>query len=193
MTLSHAANPGRHSFEVRENDYYETPEVAVRALLSVEHLPHWLWECAAGGGAIARVLRDDGHAVICSDIVPRDGFALHFTADFLTTTKAPVACEAVISNPPYRLADQFARHALNLVPRVYLLLRLAFMESVRRADILEGGALARVHVFARRLPRMHRAGWDGRRATLSVAYAWFCWNRDHRGPTTIDRISWERD
>jgi hypothetical protein len=47
-------------------------------------------------------------------------------------------------------------------------------------------------IFRKRLPMMHRAGWEGRKANSGMAFAWFTWNRNHTGPTTVDRISWER-
>jgi hypothetical protein len=72
-----------------------------------------------------------------------------------------------------------------------MLLRLAFMESERRSHILDNGKLARVHVFAKRLPMMHRAGWEGRKANSGMAFAWFIWDRAHSGPAMIDRIKWE--
>ena len=84
MTLSHAAQSGRHTNADRGADLYETPPVATEALLRVERLPHWLWEPAAGRGAIVNVLRDHGHATIASDIIDY-GFPLHFVADFLKT------------------------------------------------------------------------------------------------------------
>ena len=62
--------------------------------------------------------------------------------------------DAVVTNPPYRLAQQFVRHALTLCPRVFMLLRLTFYESERRRDVLEGAGLIRVHVFRNRLPMM---------------------------------------
>jgi hypothetical protein len=185
--LSHAANAGMHSFAERQRDLYETPVCAVAALLRVEHLPHRIWECAAGRGAIVNVLRDRDHVVIASDIHDY-GFPLHFVADFLATAKAPPGCSTIITNPPYRDADRFVRHALDPVPHVYLLLRLAFLESVRRTDILEKRGLARVHVFRKRLPMMHRDGWSGPRASSAIPFAWFRWDRDHAGPATIDRI-----
>jgi len=70
------------------------------------------------------------------------------------------------------------------------LLRLAFIESERRSRILDGGMLARILVFAKRLPMMHRAGWEGRKANSGMAFAWFVWNQNHHGPTTIERIRW---
>jgi hypothetical protein len=39
-----------------------------------------------------------------------------------------------------------------------------------------------------RLPMMHRHGWQGPRASSSIAFAWFVWDRAHRGKTELDRI-----
>lgn len=186
MALSHAAQSGRHSLEERQQDLYETPACAVETLLRVELLPLWVWEPAAGRGAIARVLRDHGHVVIASDLI--DYGNLDFVRDFLTEEKMLAGCEAICTNPPYQCANEFTKHALDLAPEVFLLLRLAFLESVRRTDVLEHRGLRAVHVFRKRLPMMHRDGWDGPRASSAIPFAWFCWRRDYRGPTTIDRI-----
>ena len=73
-----------------------------------------------------------------------------------------------------------------------MLLRLAFMESMRRTAILEGRGLARLHVFRRRLPMIYRDGWQGRKGNSGMAFCWMPWDRGYTGPTIIDRISWER-
>ena len=39
---------------------------------------------------------------------------------------------------------------------------------------------------------MHRDGWAGNRASNSVAFAWFVWERGYTGKPEIDRISWNR-
>jgi hypothetical protein len=187
--LQHSANSGRHALADRGRDLYETPPEATRALLGVEQIPHCVWEPAAGRGAIVRVLRDHGHAVIASDIINYD-FPLHFVRDFLTVTKVPAGTELILTNPPYQQATEFVPRALKLCPRVIMLLRLAFLESERRSALLDHGMLARVHVFKNRLPMMHRDGWAGPRASSAIALAWFVFDRDHSGPTTIDRISW---
>jgi hypothetical protein len=188
--LSHAANSGSHSLADRGDDLYQSPPEAVHPLLAVEKLPHGIWEPAAGKGAITVVLRDRGHAVISSDLIQYDDFPLHFVQDFLTTTQMPAGTEAIVTNPPYKLAQQFVEHALELCPRVIMLMRLAFLESERRSGILDSGQLARVHVFRDRLPMMHRDGWAGPKASSAVAFAWFVWDRNHRGPTVTNRISW---
>jgi hypothetical protein len=101
---------------------------------------------------------------------------------------APAGCEGIVCNPPYKLAPQFVRHALKLVPFTAMLLRLAFLELASRTDILEGGQLARVLVFRKRLLMMHRRNWDGPLASNSIAFAWFVWRRDWCANPEIKRI-----
>jgi hypothetical protein len=189
--LDMSSQSRRHPLAERGLDLYETPAVAVEALLRVERIPHFVWEPAAGRCAIVRVLRDHGHAVVATDIADY-GFPLHFQGDFLTEIGMPAGVEAVVTNPPYRLAEQFVAHALELAPLVIMLLRLAFLESERRCGILEGRGLARVHVFRKRLPMMHRDGWEGRKANSGMAFCWMVWERGYCGRAVIDRISWER-
>ena len=74
MALDHSCQVQRHTNAERGLDLYETPSVAVEALLRVEQLPHCIWEPAAGKGAIVRVLRGHGHSVITSDIYDYGGF-----------------------------------------------------------------------------------------------------------------------
>jgi hypothetical protein len=192
MPLDHSCQVQRHPLAERGADCYGTPSVAVEALLRVEQLPHRLWEPAAGHGNIVDVLRAHGHEVIGSDLVDYGRPDFFARRDFLLERKAPDGCGCIVTNPPFQLAEQFVAHALDLCPRVVMLLRLAFLESERRCGILEGRGLARVHVFRKRLPMMHRAGWEGRKANSGMSFAWFAWSREHAGPTTIDRISWER-
>jgi hypothetical protein len=189
--INHSAQPGQHPRADRGADLYCTPPEAVRALLHVEKLPHWIWEPAAGRGAIVNVLRDAGHAVVASDLHDY-GAPMHFLGDFLAQSKPPPGVEMILTNPPFMIAERFIMHALDLCPRVAMLLRLAFLESTRRSELIEHRGLARVHVFRNRLPMLHRDGWVGPKASSSIPFGWFCWNRNHTGPTTVDRISWER-
>jgi hypothetical protein len=182
VALDHSCQVQRHSFAERGLDLYETPGVAVEALLRVEQLPRRIWEPAAGKGAIVRVLRDHGHEVIASDIY--DYGELDFVADFLAQGQMPVDCNCVLTNPPYQKVEPFVARALELSPLVAMLLRLAFLESERRCGILENRGLARVHVFRKRLPMMHRDLWAGRKANSGMAFAWMVWDRDYTGPTT---------
>jgi hypothetical protein len=188
MSVQHAFLPQQTSYEERGDDLYETPSCATEALLRAERLPALLWEPAAGYGAIVDVLRAHGHKVLASDIADY-GIPTHFAGrDFLLESKAPASCEGIVTNPPFKLATEFARHAVKLVPYVALLLRIQFLESTKRTDVLEHSGLARVWVFRNRLPRMHRHNWDGPRSTQAQAFCWFVWERDHQGPATLHRL-----
>lgn len=187
MRIDRRTQSVRHAHEDRGHDLYETPAVAIRSLLSVERLPTLIWEPACGPGAIVRELRDAKHKVIATDLI--DYGCPHSAGgfDFLKLRHAPPNVSYIVTNPPFKHAHAFARHALELVPNVAMLLRLAFLEGERRKDILDTGRLRRVHVFARRLPMMHRAGWGGPKASSAVAFAWFVWDGD-KGPAAVDRI-----
>lgn len=178
----------RAALKVRGNDLYQSPPEAVHALLKVEPLPSRIWEPACGPGAIVSVLRRAGHSVLATDLVDYGCPDAQAGVDFLMESQH--SADAIVTNPPFKLAGEFVAHALELCPLVIMLLRLAFLESTRRSPILDGGMLARVHVFRNRLPMMHREGWDGPRSTSTTAFAWFVWSREHRGPAALQRISW---
>ena len=190
--LDHSCQVQRHTLADRKDDLYETPDVAEQALLRVEKLPEVSWECACGPGRIVKILRGAGHKVYATDLVDYGCPDSESGVDFLMEKHPSFYVGAILTNPPYKLANEFALHALTIgVPKVIMLLRLAFMESDRRTPILDSGQLARVHVFRKRLPMMHRAGWEGRKSNSGMAFAWFVWDRDHKGPTELHRVSWE--
>jgi hypothetical protein len=192
--LNHVANPGRHRLADRKDDLYETPTEAVHALLEVEgDLPDSIGEPCCGSGAIVRALRYSGFEVYSTDLVDHGCPGSESRIDFLLEQRAPDGIECILTNPPYKNADQFVAHALRLVLHVIMLLPLRFLESERRTPILDSGTLARVHVFKNRLPMMHRSGWTGPCASSSIPFAWFVWDHSHTGPATINRISVVRE
>ena len=181
----------KHALSERGNDLYESPAEAVHALLRAEDIPAAVWEPACGPGSIVRVLRGAGRTVHATDLIEYDSPDQDQGGrDFLLETAAPAGTQAIVTNPPFKLANEFVAHSLKLCPVVMMLLRLAFLESTRRGPILDGGHLARVHVFRNRLPMMHRDGWTGPKVTNPTAFAWFVWDRNHNGPTELRRISW---
>jgi hypothetical protein len=177
----------------RGDDTYPTPPAAVHALLTVEQFPDPIWEPAAGPGGIVQVLRETGHQVVATTITDQGCADCRGGVDFLEQREAPPGVTAILTNPPFSLAADFVRHGLTLVPRVAMLLRLAFLESIDRTDIIEGGQLARIYAFRNRLPMMHRDGWTGPKAGNAHAYGWFVWEVDHNGPPTLAaRITCEK-
>jgi predicted RNA methylase len=184
----------QHSHADRGADRYETPPCAVRALLNAMpdfdgYHPNRLspvWEPACATGNISKTLEEYGYTVISSDLYPPSyGYC---EVDFLDRSVSFVA-SSVITNPPYRLANDFVRRALEVAPHVYMLLKTTFLEGDKRSDIIERSGLRRVFQFRNRIPMMHRDGWTGPKITNPVAYAWFEWEAGYTGYPEIVRIT----
>lgn len=194
--ISAKAGAKRASLDVRKDDLYQTPPEAVDALLSVENVPMKIWEPACGPGAIVSVLRASGRDVLATDLVEYNSpLQDRSGVDFLSPLTRKYVWEyggGIVTNPPYKNAAEFVVRALEVAPYVAMLLRLGFLESERRRDVLDNSCLARVHVFRNRLPMMHREGWTGAQASSAMAFAWFIWDKSHKGPTELRRVSWGR-
>lgn len=163
-----------------KDDFYPTPPDATEALLNVETFTGSIWEPACGDGAICKVLAMRGYDVIATDLVDR-GFGTS-RRDFLMEYEHQAP--NIITNPPFKLATQFIRHALQLSSgKVCILMRLACLEGSERREIYDNSPLARVWVFSRRLS-MYRNGEDTGQGGM-LAFAWFVWDHAHVGPATI--------
>lgn len=121
--------PRKHTMRDRRADLYETPPVAVTALLETEPVPLTVWEPACGPGAIVRELRASGRAVYATDLIGYGCPDSHSAIDFLMERQAPSGIPSIVTNPPFSLVDRFAEKAIDLAPQVYLLLRLAYLEG----------------------------------------------------------------
>lgn len=173
----------------RKDDLYETPPDAVFALLKHMPIQEPVWEPCAGRGAISRILIQYGHTVTAQDLCSHAGADEYITPriDFLMETVAPA--RLIITNPPYKLADEFVRRGLYLGCTFVALLRLVAIEGAGRSDIMSKCR----HIYAgiERLPMMHRDQWDGPQVqTSSTPFAWFVFDPNWTGMTTLQRISW---
>jgi hypothetical protein len=162
--------------------------VATEALCACEKLASPCWEPAAGDGAISKVLRSRGIEVVESDIVTGTDFLRH---------PPPSRFIDIVTNPPYRIANKFVLTSIGHIAqtggKACLLLRLAFLEGLR-GGLFQVHPPTRVHVFSRRLPRMHRVGWEGNKSSSMIAFAWFVWDycpTIRRPPTQIDWVDWK--
>ena len=187
-----AGKPKRKRRDSRGLDCYWTPPAAVHALLEVEKFTGAVWEPACGSGNVVGVLRDAGHHVVATDVADYGCPDAEGGVDFLKVQRPPKGVQTVITNPPYKWANEFVRHALKLVPRVVMLLPLGFLSGLGRSDIIDSGQLARVYVFRNRLPNMHRDGWEGPHASNKDTHAWFVWERGHVGRPAMYRITCEK-
>ena len=170
------------------HDFYPTWPPATSALLSVEQFDGPIWEPACGDGAMAKVLEAAGHQVIATDLIDR-GYG-EGGRDFLMEWQA--RAPNIVTNPPFRWAQQFADRALMLTTcKVALFLRLAFLEGVERGAFFPQTPLARVWVMSRRVPMQKaklQSEGDGHGV---IAFAWFVWEHGHNGPPSLGWLDWK--
>jgi hypothetical protein len=188
----------RGRFLERAYDLRETPPEATRALIRTGSLTPFrvLFEPCAGKGAISRELKAGGWRVISHDLVEYPGADadIHGGIDFFESRQASYL-QAIVTNPPYRWADNFIRHGLfQLRLPVFVLLRLMALEGAGRSDIMEH--LRHVYIGIERLPMMHRPGWKGKKLKQgAMPFGWFCFlpekNRD--GFFSASRLSWREE
>lgn len=165
----------------RQADAYYTEDALARALVSL--LPigggTTVWEPHAGGGAFVRALSEQGAYVVASDITEwMWPTASHvFVADFLALEPDPArdTIPWIVGNPPFRDFEKHVDQALRFAENVAFLLRLAVMESAKRAPLWERWPLRKVWVLAER-PSFTGGGTD------SAAYGFFHFSKGWGGP-----------
>ena len=139
-----------------ENDYYATEPKATELLLNLEELNLNILEPACGEGHISKVLLDHGFNVTSTDLIDR-GFGVG-GIDFLKRTEKFDG--DIITNPPYKYAQEFVEHALELVSKghkVIMFLKVQFLEVIKRRQLFKKNPPKRVWVSSSRL----RCGKNG--------------------------------
>lgn len=189
QNTSHAVMAQR--FEAKDSpDDFPTPPWATRAL--IEHvlddksalITLSCLEPACGEGHMAKVLKEYFGEVHYSDAYEY-GYGL--VRDFVTQPYETNACDWVITNPPFRLAEEFLLRALNVARKgVAILARTVFLESIGRynAIFLETPP-DKFAQFSERVP-MVKGRLDSK-ASTATGYAWFVWEKELSG---APRLMW---
>lgn len=166
------------------DDFYPTPPEGTRALLSVEQFDGDIWEPACGDGAISRELEAAGYTVHSTDLIDR-GYGVG-GVDFLLDYQTRAA--NIITNPPFKFAEEFVRHALTRTTgKVAMLARLAWLEGIQRGRFFQSSPLARVWVFSARLHMQRARAATKTDAGGMIAFAWFVWEHGWRD---APRLGW---
>ena len=198
----------RGRFKERAYDLRETPPEATRALIRTGELDKYrvLFEPCAGKGAISRELKAAGWRVISHDLIAypgadpdvQGGYNFFHAVNNFRIEGVPevnlAPLQAIVTNPPYRWADDFIRHGLFLGKPVFVLLRLMALEGAGRSDIMEH--LYHVYIGIERLPMMHRPGWKGKKLKQgAMPFGWFCFfpEKNTAGYFGASRISWREE
>jgi hypothetical protein len=169
-------------------DYFPTPPWATRALCEFLRRDGAIdrgtsvWEPACGAGHMSRPLAEYFAKVWSSDVEDR-GFGE--VRDFLWPGDDPRA-DWIVTNPPFRLADQFALKALNSgAAGVALLTRTVFVEGAGRFwDLFHPHPPSDILQFSERVPMVKDKLDED--ASTATAYAWIVW----RGHPQETRFRW---
>lgn len=171
-------------------DFFPTPPWATRALCE------WLgpcpapldllscWEPACGEGHMSRTLGEYFLRVDSSDVC---SYGFGDQMDFLFGPPMGHGYNWIITNPPFRLGQQFATQALRLArDGVALLVRTAFLESADRYEVLfRDTPPSDILQFVERVP-MFKGRLD-RSGSTATAY---CWLVFRKGAPSGTRFHW---
>lgn len=171
-------------------DDFPTPPWATRGLM--EHVINErgpfsnlsVLEPACGAGHMAKVLKE-----YFGEVRATDAYAYGYAPirDYLDVPYEANAVDWVITNPPFRLAEEFVQRSL-IVARVgvAVLVRTVFIESSGRYRALfEKNPPTKFAQFVERVP-MVRARLD-KKASTATGYAWLVWEKDR---DVTPRLMW---
>lgn len=162
-------------------DDFPTPPWATRAL--IEHVLEnkaafagmTCLEPACGAGHMAKVLEEYFGEVKATDAYPYGYGAIR---NYLTDTYAANSCDWVITNPPFRLAEEFILRSFRVARRgIAILARTVFLESAGRYNaIFRDRPPTKFAQFAERVPMLK--GRLDPTATTATGYAWLVWEKE---------------
>lgn len=168
----------------KPSDAYPTPPEGTQSIVNLFPLMGIkpgavIGEPCCGRGDLALVLEANGYKVKASDI--RDtGYGDPFV-DFLTidprTDDEPYDVDAIVTNPPFTLADDFINHAVNVLecPIVILLLKTNFFNSRRGLRIYNRAPHSGIYPLTFRLAFLE----EERGSSPLMDCSWFVWQRDN--------------
>ena len=186
VSYSKTLGASSHSQNEREkHDYYATEPKAVRMLLEIEHFEGKIWECACGEGHLSEEMKRLGREVYSTDIVDRN--YPDRIMDFLGIENNEQVDFNIITNPPYRYANEFISKALSIMPRgtkLALFLPIRYLEGKQRKAIFKLMPPKVVYVSSSRI-KCAMNGDFNKMTGSAVSYAWFVWEKGHSGDTTL--------
>lgn len=162
-------------------DDFPTPPWATRALL--EHVVSEksgvarldCLEPACGVGHMAKVLHEYFASVRSSDVA---AYGYGEVRDFLEFPFEAKSTDWVITNPPFKLAEEFVQRGLQVAREgVAILARTVFIESVGRYEnLFSKTPPTKFAQFTERVPMVK--GRLDKRASTATGYGWLVW--EHR-------------
>lgn len=173
-----------------ENDFYSTDPASLELLLDRLKedkigLHFNIWECACGQGHLSKVLEKQGYNVYSTDLINRGygyGYINFLKRGFITNINTDI-----LTNPPYKYAQEFVEHALNIINDGYytiMFLKIQFLEGQARKKLFEKYPPKYVYVNSAR-QTCYINGDMSKKMSSASCYCWFIWEKGFTGEPTI--------
>ena len=173
-----------HTWDRDPHDFYIEPEWCSRVLFANVRFTGTVFDPACGTGRIVKAAQAAGLIGLAADIVDR-GYEPAAVADFLQLGNP---YDNIVSNPPFKIAREFAEHALKLaVDKVALLLPLGWLNGDARSRWLEQQPLRAVYILTPRpsMPPGEMVLAGVRPQGGKQDFAWYVFDHDYDGKPTI--------
>lgn len=170
-----------HIWDRQAEEWYQEPLWCSERLFACERFNGAIYDPACGAGRIMESARRAGYRAHGSDIVRRCPETAE--ADFL---KAVGTADNIVTNPPFKIAREFALHAMSLTTG-----KVAMIFPVRRLNALHSWVdtmpLRRVWLLTPR-PSMPPGDFikaGGKPGQGTIDFCWMVWKRGFVGRPEI--------
>jgi hypothetical protein len=177
-----------------ENDYYATDPKSTKSLLeNHEFFGESFLEPCCGEGHISKILEErfPEKKIKSQDLIYRNYGSGNI--DFLTW-KTNESFDNIITNPPYKLAQEFIEKSFELLNnngQIAMFLKIQFLEGQKRKKFFKKYPPKVVYVFSsRQNPWRNGSPVDEKGKTWSstMCFSWFVWEKGYKGETIIKWI-----
>jgi hypothetical protein len=192
-TFSTLGASNHSDYDRAERDFYATSPEAIDGLLKHIFPTREVWENAAGNGHLSQRLTENGFDVFSSDIVARDYPVqiIDFLKEGMGKYLNALACRDVLTNPPYKYAQEWVEKSMEVLAaggRLFLFLKLTFLEGQKRKELFKKYPPRYVLVFSKRIQVAINGDPKMFEKSSAACYAWFVWEKGFQGDPIIKWI-----
>jgi hypothetical protein len=140
--------------------------------------PSTIWEPASGDGSMSEVIEKYGHRVISTDI-RSEGVYGQPGQDFFKIRYPEV--DAIITNPPFNLAEQFIRKATSEAKTVAMLLKSQYWHAACRISLFKDIRPAYILALTWRPDFLFKERKNGKKGSPTMEVLWVVWQKQAGG------------
>lgn len=159
-----------------KDDFYPTPKGLVYKLLETQELDGYktILEPAFGEGAISNLLKEKGFIVTEKD--------LNIGNDFLKEDYTNKSYDAIVTNPPFSLFDEFVQKAKSIdCKKIIMIGRCNHFGSHKTNINGIWNELSDVYIFDRQVAYDREWREDGLMYCGCLVSGWFVWTKGYTG------------